>query len=441
MSIRHASIVSKIAHEVCDKGLPPVPNKGWWNHLQPTPEAFRLSPVDQLQIGAAALFDVCLRTAAASVVVATSAKRALNVAELVRDVQDASMYAKLLDDGRALELYPQPPRNIVFDERTPKSSYFRPDAGECVDLAWRTPFLTYNPRLRERYLAHTNNQVARARYWRHDGPARPTIVLVHGFAAEALRFNERFFQVAWLYNKLGLDVVCFTLPFHGPRRDAGSAYTGQHFVSEGMCWTAEAFRQSVLDFRALLDYLEHRRGAPAVGVSGISLGGYTAALLASLEPRLSFAIPNVPIVSLPDAILEWNPVSALMRAGMLAGNLSIQDVRHRMAIHSPLSFTPVLEKERLMIVGGVGDRLAPPKHASLLWDHWDRPDIHWFPGNHLIHFNQGAYLRHIAKFLARIGFLSADGPVRSVHRPRALSHRLSAAVFPRAKASGTNRRR
>ena len=92
----------------------------------------------------------------------------------------------------------------------------------------------------------------------------------------------------WLYEKLGLDVACFTLPFHGPRRGVGSAYTGQQFVSEGMSWTAEAFRQTVLDFRALLNYLEHDRGSPAVGVSGISLGGYTTALLASVEPRLAF---------------------------------------------------------------------------------------------------------------------------------------------------------
>jgi pimeloyl-ACP methyl ester carboxylesterase len=405
----HASIVSKIAHVVHEQGPAPAGHHHWWHHLQTNfhrrPEPFQLGRREQLQIGAVALFDVGLRTAVASVVAATSVGRALRIGEVLQDVEDSGMYTKLLDAGRARELYPQPGSRAVFHERTPRIPYFRPTRGRCVDLVWRSEFRPFNARLHERYLAHTENLEARARYWRHDGPARPTIVVLHGFAAEAHAFNERFFQVRWLYEKLGLDVACFTLPFHGPRRARRSAYTGQFFVSEGMCWTAEAFRQTVLDFRTLLDYLERERGAPAVGVSGISLGGYTAALLASLEPRLAFAIPNVPVVSLPDAVLEWNPAGTLMRLGMLASNLSLMDVRHCMAVHSPLSFEPVIPQERLMIVGGVGDRFAPPKHARLLWEHWNRPTLHWFPGNHLIHLDQGAYLRYIAKFLTRIGFL------------------------------------
>ncbi len=57
-----------------------------------------------------------------------------------------------------------------------------------------------------------------------------------------------------------------------------------------------------------------------------------------------------------------------------------------------------------MIIGGAGDRFAPPKHARLLWDHWDRPNIHWFPGNHIMHLDRGRYLKDAARFLRRIGF-------------------------------------
>jgi pimeloyl-ACP methyl ester carboxylesterase len=58
-----------------------------------------------------------------------------------------------------------------------------------------------------------------------------------------------------------------------------------------------------------------------------------------------------------------------------------------------------------MIVGGVGDRLAPPKHSRLLWDHWDRCRIHWFPGSHILHMDRGEYLRQIARFLHKTQFL------------------------------------
>ena len=61
-----------------------------------------------------------------------------------------------------------------------------------------------------------------------------------------------------------------------------------------------------------------------------------------------------------------------------------------------------------MIVGGVGDRLAPPKHSRLLWDHWDRCRIHWFPGSHILQLDRGNYLRQMARFLNEIGFIRRE---------------------------------
>ena len=75
----------------------------------------------------------------------------------------------------------------------------------------------------------------------------------------------------------------------------------------------------------------------------------------------------------------------------------------------PLSYPPVLPPERLMIVGGAGDRLAPPKHSRLLWDHWKRCRIYWFPGSHSIHLDRGKYLTEMARFMVQIGFLPQDG--------------------------------
>jgi len=43
-------------------------------------------------------------------------------------------------------------------------------------------------------------------------------------------------------------------------------------------------------------------------------------------------------------------------------------------------------------------------HTRLLWDHWDRRRIHWFPGNHLIHLDKGKYLKEMARFLKEIEF-------------------------------------
>ena len=202
---------------------------------------------------------------------------------------------------------------------------------------------------------------------------------------------------------MGYDVVLFVLPFHGPRQALTSPFSGHGFFAGGIGGINEAFAQSVFDLRILVDFLLNR-GVPDVGMTGISLGGFTTALMAAVEPRIACAVPNVPVVSLADLVLEWPPISYAVR-GLLAGmGRSLSEARHVLACACPLSYPPRLPRERLMVIGGVGDRLAPPKHARLLWDHWGRCRIHWFPGSHLIHLDKGEYVREMATFFKSIGF-------------------------------------
>src|SRR5690606_15307753 len=98
--------------------------------------------------------------------------------------------------------------------------------------------------------------------------------------------NQWFFSVPWFYEHLGVDVALFNLPFHGRRQTRRSPFSGHGFFAGGISHINEAFGQAVHDFQALLDYLQHTRGVTEVGVTGVSLGGFTSALLACVEPRL-----------------------------------------------------------------------------------------------------------------------------------------------------------
>ena len=216
--------------------------------------------------------------------------------------------------------------------------------------------------------------------------------------------NEWFFALPWFY-RTRCDIILFTLPFHGPRQTRFSPFSGHGFFAGGPSRINEAVAQSVFDFRIMLDWLQRERGVDQLGVTGLSLGGFIASMLASVEDRLAFSIPNVPVVSFADLVLEWEPIGVMLRAALRTMRLELKDARRLTAVSCPLTYKPVLPSERLMIVGGVGDRLAPPKHSRLLWDHWDRCRIHWFPGSHIIHLDRGAYLIEMARFMAGLGFL------------------------------------
>jgi pimeloyl-ACP methyl ester carboxylesterase len=225
---------------------------------------------------------------------------------------------------------------------------------------------------------------------------------IHGFSADFYHFNEWFFALPWLF-RLGYDVMLVTMPFHGKRQTALSPFSGHGFFAGGTNRINEAFGQAVFDMRILTSVL-FDSGVPRVGVTGMSLGGLATSLLACADPRLSFAIPNVPVVSLADLIMEWQPIASVIRASLGALGKDLRMARQMLAPCTPLSYRPLLPKERLFLIGGVGDRLAPPRHARLLWDHWDRPRMHWFPGSHVLHLDRGEYFRATRVFFEDIGF-------------------------------------
>jgi hypothetical protein len=41
-------------------------------------------------------------------------------------------------------------------------------------------------------------------------------------------------------------------------------------------------------------------------------------------------------------------------------------------------------KQGRLIVAGLADRICPPDQAQALFEHWERPAIHWFPGTHMV---------------------------------------------------------
>jgi acetyl esterase/lipase len=209
------------------------------------------------------------------------------------------------------------------------------------------------------------------------------------------------FALSWLY-RAGYDILLPTLPFHGARRAWAEPFSGFGYFAHGFASLNESMFNAVHDLRVWMDYL-YARGVPAVGVSGLSLGGYLSALLAAVDGRLSYCIPNSPVVSPVDMARDWLPLRWLVHATMRRTGVGVEQLRQALALHSPLSYAPRLAPERLLIIGGAGDRLTPPRLVRLLHRHWQGSAIHWFPGNHVVHLQQGKYLRLMRGFMDRAG--------------------------------------
>lgn len=160
----------------------------------------------------------------------------------------------------------------------------------------------------------------------------------------------------------------------------------------------------IFDIPIWVRYLLVELGAPKVGATGVSLGGSASALLASVEPKLAFAVPSVPVISIADLVLDCKPIGRGVRAALALTGRSSKGARRLLSPSRRLTCKQVVRRERLFITARVGDRLAPPSHSRLIWEHRGRSRLHWFRGSHPAHIDRGQYFRQLRRFFAGIGF-------------------------------------
>ncbi|HZR35616.1 MAG TPA: hypothetical protein VFA75_09595 [Nevskia sp.] len=376
---------------------------GWWNELPEDlylqPDSTELDVLHPLKVHGTAALDHLLRTGLGTLMASALALPVLSRRHLLREEALLAFYRERADHAGIEDNFPAPPAGVPVHAGKPRRIGRSRRQAEARLLRFDSPFQPLHPQLRPAWRRYARNRTAWAQHWTHPQGPRKTLLFVHGFVADPYWLNARMFALSWLY-RAGYDILLATLPFHGARRAWSEPFSGYGYFAHGLASLNESMLNAIHDLRVWLDYL-FERGAPDVGVSGLSLGGYLSALLACVDGRLSYCIPNSPVVTPVDMARDWLPMRWLVHATMRRTGIGVGQLRHALALHSPLSYPPKLAPERLLIIGGAGDRLTPPRLVRLLHRHWQGSAIHWFPGNHVVHLHQGQYLRLMRSFMDR----------------------------------------
>ena len=198
---------------------------------------------------------------------------------------------------------------------------------------------------------------------------------------------------------MGMDVALFVLPFHGARmrRRFGEL---PPFPGAEPRITNEGFRQAMADFQDFVCFVS-ARGHEKIGVMGMSLGGFSTALAATLESALSFAVPIIPLASIADAA-RLN--------GHLGDDPEETSAQHRAleAVHrmtSPLHRELAIPSQSVLIIGGEADRITPIENARKLSQHF-HCRLETMHGGHLVQFGRNDRFRSIGRFLNELGVVS-----------------------------------
>jgi hypothetical protein len=136
---------------------------------------------------------------------------------------------------------------------------------------------------------------------------------------------------------------------------------------------------------------------PQVGVMGMSLGGYTTSLLATVESGLSFAVPIIPLGSIADFARDQGRLGD--------GDDAVVQHRALEAAHevvSPFTRPSLVPGDRMLVVGAVADRICPIAHAERVARKFGAP-LYRLPGGHLLQIGRAEAFREIRRMWRRIG--------------------------------------
>lgn len=255
----------------------------------------------------------------------------------------------------------------------------------------------------QRWTGYPGNRRGYALMLRHPEP-RPWLVCVHGTEMGRAGLDLTLFRAWHLHEDLGLNVILPVLPMHGPR--ARGLPKGAVFPGEDVMDDVHGTAQSVWDVRRVIGWIRAQQPGARIGLNSISLGGYVASLVASLDDDLTCAILGVPPSNLVELLGRH---SGLSRDDPRRTTIELARPIGRMM--SPLSMRPRVPEQGRFIYAGLADRIVHPREQVMaLWEHWGRPEIGWYHGGHTGFFEARPVQRYVDAALVQSGLVEGTEP-------------------------------
>jgi hypothetical protein len=140
--------------------------------------------------------------------------------------------------------------------------------------------------------------------------------------------------LAKLLNRFGISALRMTLAYHAERMPAELRRADYH-VSSNIGRTIHASRQSIIDARACLDWLECQ-GYRRLGILGTSLGSCVASIATAHDLRVRLGIFNHVSMYFSDVV--WTGLSTEHVRRGFGDEVNQEQLRHYWSVISPASY-------------------------------------------------------------------------------------------------------
>jgi dienelactone hydrolase len=244
---------------------------------------------------------------------------------------------------------------------------------------------------------HRNNNTVYTEYFQPTGGGKhPGVIVLHILGGD--------FPLARLFCRAlaqdGIAALFVKMPYYGPRRQPE---VKARMVSEDPRETVQGMRQAVLDIRRGAAWLaaQDEVDAEQLGIFGISLGGITAALAATAEPRFKKICPM--LAGGDVGLAAWDdPRLAKLRRRWTDGGGTKEEFLSLWKSIDPVTYGENVRGRKVLMLNASHDEVIPRACTESLWRAFGEPAIVWYDAGHY------SAARHLFDGLARVTKFFAD---------------------------------
>lgn len=209
-----------------------------------------------------------------------------------------------------------------------------------------------------------------------EGPF-PTILVLPVMAAPNVWIEQRFMN---RFRKDGLAVLWLEMPYQFHRRPHPSMPSGQVFLARRAEKLAFNFRQSALDARRALKFLQSRPEVDQqrVGLFGISLGALVGSAVYSVDPLPRFAAFMLGGADFPSLAVA----SAMTGPFLKKMGIAPDALRKAWVGLDPLDYTAGNATKPVVLINASWDAVIPKSAALRLRDAFPAARQVWVPFGH-----------------------------------------------------------
>lgn len=252
----------------------------------------------------------------------------------------------------------------------------------------------------ERWKNYDANKITHAYVLRQKNyKNRPWLICINGFGTGSAAVDLLTFKPT--FDEFKFNVLIYVMPFHGPRKNG--FISGNGFLTGNPIDTLHAESQAIWDLRRIISWINDQ-GCHHIGIAGISLGGYTAALLSTIQEDLKCTIPFVPLSCFASAMYHY--LSKAKRAEFEKHGLTLAKMQSVLKPISPLASPSKTKPLGRAIIAGVVDQIVERDQTLSYKKYWLDEEIRWLDSCHMFTTAEAEANKAARNTLDKAGFLN-----------------------------------